>query len=685
MKFKKAWHSLLIALLMAGMIGLAVPASASPEVPAKDWLRAQGNKIVDEAGNEVWLTGVNWFGFNATERVFHGLWSANIERITKEMAERGINIVRVPISTELILEWKNGQTANVPNVNTYVNPELAGKNSLEIWDYWLALCERYGLKVMLDVHSAEADNAGHFYPMWYKGAITPELFYQAWEWIADRYKDNDTIVAMDIKNEPHGTQSQSPRAKWDGSADVDNFKNACETAGNRILAIHPNVLILCEGIEIYPKEGKTWSSTGLTDYYSTWWGGNLRGVRDYPVDLGSRQDRLVYSPHDYGPLVYDQPWFQGDFDKTTLTNDIWRPNWLYIHEENIAPLLVGEWGGRLGQDPRQDKWMHALRDLMIEEKIHHTFWCINPNSGDTGGLLLDDWATWDEAKYTMLKPALWQSGGKFVGLDHQVPLGGAGTTTGISLGELYGGAPTVPAAPTGLTATAGDGQATLSWNASSGATGYNVKRATTSGGPYPTVATGVPGTSYTDAGLTNGTTYYYVVSAANAAGESANSAQASATPSGGGAPVGLVAQYKTADANEADNQIKPHFNIKNTGSSAVPLSDLKLRYYFTKDGLAGMNAWVDWAQIGSSNVQVTFGAASAASADTYAEISFSAGAGSIAANGQTGDIQLRMTKTDWTNFNEADDYSYDGTKTAYADWNQVTLYHNGALVWGIEP
>src|SRR5690606_17732545 len=113
------------------------------------------------------------------------------------------------------------------------------------------------------------------------------------------YKDNDTLIAFDIKNEPHGNVSQSPRAKWDGSTDVDNWKHTCETAGNRIMAINPDVLILCEGIEIYPKDGATWTSTNDEDYYSTWWGGNLRGVRDYPVNLGANQDQLMYSPHDY--------------------------------------------------------------------------------------------------------------------------------------------------------------------------------------------------------------------------------------------------------------------------------------------------------------------------------------------------------------------------------------------------
>ncbi len=86
-----------------------------------------------------------------------------------------------------------------------------------------------------------------------------------------------------------------------------------------------------------------------------------------------------------------------------------------------------------------------------------------------------------------------------------------------------------PATPTGLTATAGNAQAALSWNASLAAATYNLKRSTTSGGPYTTAASPVV-TNYTDTPLTNGTTYYYVVSALNAGGESANSTEVSVTP-----------------------------------------------------------------------------------------------------------------------------------------------------------
>jgi fibronectin type 3 domain-containing protein len=93
-------------------------------------------------------------------------------------------------------------------------------------------------------------------------------------------------------------------------------------------------------------------------------------------------------------------------------------------------------------------------------------------------------------------------------------------------------APVPPPAPTGLTATPGPGsrKVTLTWTASSGATSYKVKRSTTSGSGYVTIATGVTATTYADTAFKSITTYYYVVSAVNSAGESANSSQASATP-----------------------------------------------------------------------------------------------------------------------------------------------------------
>jgi fibronectin type 3 domain-containing protein len=118
------------------------------------------------------------------------------------------------------------------------------------------------------------------------------------------------------------------------------------------------------------------------------------------------------------------------------------------------------------------------------------------------------------------------------------------SSTGNGPGGNSGGGATAPAAPTGLLATAGNAEVSLTWSASSGASGYYVQRATVSGGPYVQIA--VPSANnYNNSGLTNGTTYYYVVSAFNSDGQSANAAQASATPAAPltppTAPTGLQA------------------------------------------------------------------------------------------------------------------------------------------------
>ena len=106
---------------------------------------------------------------------------------------------------------------------------------------------------------------------------------------------------------------------------------------------------------------------------------------------------------------------------------------VYIAEDDIAPIFVGEWGGFMEGDNL--KWMEYFRQLIAEKHLHHTFWCFNANSGDTGGLVKDDFKTWDEEKYNFVKAVLWQTeDGKFIGLDHAVPLG----ANGIALGDYDG-------------------------------------------------------------------------------------------------------------------------------------------------------------------------------------------------------------------------------------------------------
>ena len=407
------------------------PAKNVPTPTTDDWLSVKGNKIIDRNGKEVWLTGVNWFGYNTGTNTFDGLWAADLNTSIKSIADHGFNLIRVPMSSELILQWADGKYPTA-NFNQATNSYLVGMNSLEIWDYVVGQCRANGIKIMVDIHCAKTDAMGHMKPVWYDGNITEKDYLRSLSWMAERYKNDDAIIAFDLKNEPHGKPNETPHAIWNNSTDSNNWKYIAEKAAKTVLSKNPNVLVMVEGIEIYPKDIKTngsFKSTSDKDYYYNWWGGNLRGVKDYPINLGKNQNKLVYSPHDYGPAVYQQPWFKNGYTFDSLYKDCWKDNWMYIHETKTAPLLIGEWGGYM-TEPNLT-WMTYMRKLIKDNKLNHTFWCFNANSGDTGGLVKDDFTTWDEQKYNFVKEVLWQKNGKFVGLDHGIPLG----CNGISLSQ----------------------------------------------------------------------------------------------------------------------------------------------------------------------------------------------------------------------------------------------------------
>ncbi|MBR7085344.1 MAG: cellulase family glycosylhydrolase, partial [Oscillospiraceae bacterium] len=294
----------------------------------------------------------------------------------------------------------------------------------------------------------------HNYPLWYDDNFSTDDWLEALSWFAEYYKDDDTIIAIDLKNEPHGKPEEGKFAKWDNSKDENNWKYAAERGAMACLEQNPNLLIMVEGTECYPdfSRGADWSTPSV-DYahygepskiFGAWWGGNLRGVKDYPIDIGEYTKQIVYSPHDYGPEVWAQDWFylkddSKTFTRQTLLDDYWYDSWAYLVEEKRYPLLMGEWGGWV--DEEHDKtgenrhWLQEIRDYMTDKHIHHTFWCFNENSSDTGGLVYDNFGKWDDVKYDFIKSALWQTeDGKFISLDHKIPIG----KNGISLSEYYG-------------------------------------------------------------------------------------------------------------------------------------------------------------------------------------------------------------------------------------------------------
>ncbi len=479
----KIWKKITAALTALTMSMSMAAGSAAMTMQAADdgnddWLHAVGSRLYDKDGNEVWLTGANWFGFNCSENCAHGLYATDVDDFLSAVADHGINVIRFPISSELLLSWMEGSPNPVSSVQASYNPpqDVVGedgtitpagkygdinrdfvledgktlKNSMEIFDIIMQKCKKYGLKAFIDIHSPHSDNSGHNYELWYgKAGITTELWIETLVWLADKYSDDDTLLGYDLKNEPHGKRAYDAVcpdniAKWDNTTDENNWAYAATKCANAILEVNPNALIFVEGVEQYPKTelGYTYDTPDVWDagpnspWHGAWWGGNLRGVRDYPITPDSGTSQIVYSPHDYGKSVYAQTWFEKDFTTQTLLDDYWYDTWAYIVEEDIAPLLIGEWGGHMDAGDNQ-KWMELLRNYMIANHINHTFWCLNPNSGDTGGLLGTDFKTWDDEKYGLFEPSLWQTAktGKYIGLDHERPLGV--NDTGISVAEFY--------------------------------------------------------------------------------------------------------------------------------------------------------------------------------------------------------------------------------------------------------
>jgi len=461
MKFWKKLTALLsVSVLTASLVASnfsvsnKVNTDAASSTNNDDWLHVCGNQIHDANCKKVWLTGVNWFGFNCTENILHGWWaSVDVGEMVGGIADKGFNLIRVPISVELLVSWMNGAPLKAAGVTAYpsVNDDLIDikTDSMALFDYFMGLCKKYGLKVMVDIHSAESDNSGHDKNLWYYGKFTSKDWQDSLVWLAGKYKNDDTLIAYDLKNEPHGKAAEAKAgtgAKWDGSTDLNNWKYAAETCGKAILAVNPNALIMIEGVETTPVAGHTYAEDPIgypviTNYYGAWWGGNLREVKNHPITLknpSTGKSQLVYSPHEYGPSVYQQSWFNKNFTLQTLHDDYMHDTWDYLLPD--YPLLIGEWGGHMDGGDNQ-KWMTIMRDYMIENMVHHTFWCYNPNSGDTGGLIGNDWKTWDMKKYGLVEPALWKSGSKYIGLDHQIPLG----KNGMTLTDYYGG--TIPTEP----------------------------------------------------------------------------------------------------------------------------------------------------------------------------------------------------------------------------------------------
>jgi endoglucanase len=387
-KLQRRLSSVTIALfLMLTLIGLTYSRQPAPAQPAMMTLQAplstRGADIVDATGRPVVLRGVNWFGLETEAQAPHGLWARDYKQMLAQIKQLGYNLIRLPYSVQAL------QGTSVSGINFAIgaNRDLQGKTPLEVMDAVIQEAGRQGLLVLLDSHRL---NNQRIPELWYGDGFSEADWINTWLMLADRYKFQPNVIGADLKNEPHG------QASWGTGDRSTDWRLAAERAGNAILKVNRNWLIVVEGVE------KNAVGQKLKRH---WMGGNLEGVRNFPVRL-TLSNKLVYSPHEYGPGVFDQPWFsEKDFPNNLVPR--WDTGFHYIARRKIAPILMGEFGGRqVDEKSKEGIWQRALVSFIQRHQVSFAYWSWNPNSGDTGGILRDDWQAIDDLKQSLLSRLL---------------------------------------------------------------------------------------------------------------------------------------------------------------------------------------------------------------------------------------------------------------------------------------
>ncbi|MDB9524404.1 glycoside hydrolase family 5 protein [Oscillatoria sp. CS-180] len=376
------WGAIAAISLSFGSLASEAIASDAASLPAMP-LATRGAQIVDARGEPVLLRGVNWFGIETETHAPHGLWARDYKEMLAQIKDLGYNFIRLPFSLESL------DSREVSGIDFTIgdNADFEGKTPLEVMDIVIEEAEQQGLLIMLDCHQLNDE----FIPeLWYDEDYSEADWINTWKWLAWHYQNQPNIFSADLKNEPHGA------ASWGTNDLATDWRLAAERAGNAVLSINPQWLMVVQGVENNVPDQQL-------DIH--WQGGNLEGAGRYPVRL-LRPDKLVYSPHEYGTGVFEQPWFSEPNFPANL-RDRWQIGFQYLADENIAPILIGEFGGRqVDADSTEGLWQRSLVEFIQEKSLGYAYWSWNPNSADTGGILLDDWQQIDAEKQALLDQTL---------------------------------------------------------------------------------------------------------------------------------------------------------------------------------------------------------------------------------------------------------------------------------------
>jgi aryl-phospho-beta-D-glucosidase BglC (GH1 family) len=335
---------------------------------------AAGGKFLKD-GKELTLYGLNWFGLETSDRILHGLWTGRLlDDFLADFKSKGFNALRLPVSPETL-------NPGYPiGASPYTEPDCAamcGKDGRTALEYTLQRAQAAGMYVLLDFHTCNPAQIGSTLP----GSPIACSGYSQAKWLADLQtmatlsRTYTNVIGVDLTNEPWNLT-------WSAWASF------ASTGGQAVLAVNPNTTVWVEGI------GNV-SSAGVDGGAN--WGQNLYAAG---AIVGVPTSKLVYTPHSYGPSVAPMGYFSASTFPANMPA-IWDTFFGHLVEQGYT-VVVGEFGGEYtGSDKT---WQDAFVTYLLDKGMKSSFyWCVNPNSGDTGGVLLDDWKTWDTGKVTLLQ------------------------------------------------------------------------------------------------------------------------------------------------------------------------------------------------------------------------------------------------------------------------------------------
>lgn len=329
---------------------------------------ARNNSILlnDQA---VRIKGINWYGLETELRSIEGLWSHPISFYVESLHSQGFNALRIPIAEQMMLY----DASPVPSNTVSQEPRAINGTPMNLLDLIFDEAKKKNMLVLIDVHRLRYRSSS---PLWYIPSnmnYSRETLLTTLDTLVERYKHYPNFMGVDLYNEPHY------QADYGSNNMETDWRLFIQDCADFLLHKHPDhsFLLFVNGID---------------------WGKNLSQYGANPPSLpDSFTERIVLSPHEYGPTLTRVP----SFEKSVLYG-LWDSLFGYLRWDGRFALCIGEWGGRFDY-AKEKVWLDTFADYMIENGLtNNFFWALNPFSKDVRGLMVD-WDVFSEEKLAFLE------------------------------------------------------------------------------------------------------------------------------------------------------------------------------------------------------------------------------------------------------------------------------------------